>query len=427
MDSFSVTHGASFPVPGAGFHPRARRSIPAGLVAAVLLAAVALVHPGPLAAQDLLLSGPPAGPETTAGDRTCRAAPSWLPTDVRLGASSQALDGRRALLGFSRRTGTPGGERTLLRVVDLVTGRPLVTTDLGGFGRVTDVWASHEGTRAWVAAEKGGRVLTVDSRTGKLLMVWEIGRTSAQSGAVSAEDRYLYVTNREAGTLTLIDRATVGARTVELGRGVESLDVWERGQRTVWVANRIQDELVAVSGRTGRILARMASGGRGPVHLRVRPGTDEIWVAHEESAELVVLDARDHQILDWISLPSAPGKVAFSADGSEAYVSLPTRNRIVLVDPASRELLGIRAPGTMPASLAVAGCLPLAPGACGPYPGEPWIGLNGLPVSWVEDQQIVAGGMCVRRVAPAENREVGTRAPRSAPLPDGSAPGRPPG
>lgn len=351
--------------------------------------------------------------------------PAWLSVDGPVGAATLARDGRRAVVGFTRNPDGAGGGRTALRVVDLVTRRSLVTSELGDYGRVTDVWPSHEGTRVWLAAEKGGRILTVDSRTGKLLMMWEIGRTSAQSGAVSGGDRYLYVTNREAGTLTLIDRTTVGARTVELARGVGSLDVSELGPRTVWVANPLRDELVAVSGRSGEVLARMSSGGRDPVHVRARPGTDEIWVAHSGSAELVIVDGREREVVGRIPLASRPERLAFSDDGSEAYVSLPAGDRVVQVDPESRRVVGPAPAGLAPASLGAAGCglaHLVANGACRDRSIDPWTGSDGLPVGWVSDEEVVTGRLCPdREQTPSAAAEAAVAG--EDPEPDGEAKG----
>jgi DNA-binding beta-propeller fold protein YncE len=312
--------------------------------------------------------------------------------DGRIGATRLSRDGRRALVGFTREARSGPG-RTFLRVVDLAGRRPGLTVDLGAYGDVTDVWPSHEGTRAWVAAEEGGRVLTVDTRTGDLLMIWTIGESSSQAGAVSAGDRHIYVTNREAGTLTIIDRATVGARTVELGRGVSAVDLWERGARTVWLANALRDELVAVSGRSGDVVARLSSGGRGPIQLRVRPGSDEIWVAHEESRDVVLVDARDHRILDRIPLDVRPRDLTFSRDGAEVYVNA-SAGVVVEIDAEARSVTRSVREAAGSADVVLAGCLSDPARSCGGEARDPWTDATGLPRSWLDDQGIVDGRMC---------------------------------
>ncbi len=386
-----------------------RRSARAGrsrrLATATVLAACAVLAVPP-AAVSQERSPPPSrsAPGVTAGaagrsgtggpwGAACEETPGWLQVDGRIGATRLSRDGRRALVGFTRETRSGPG-RTFLRVVDLGDRRAGLTVDLGSYGEVTDIWPSHEGTRAWVAAEEGGRVLTVDTRTGDLLMIWTIGETSSQAGAVSAGDRQIYVTNREAGTLTIIDRATVGARTVELGRGVSAVDLWERGRRTAWLANAVRDELVAVSGRSGDVEARLSSGGRGPIQLRVRPGSDEIWVAHEGSRDVVLVDARDHRILDRIPLDVRPRDLTFSPDGSEAYVE-SAAGGLVRIDAESRSVTRSVRAGTGPAEVVLAGCLsdPERPCAGGEV-RDPWTDASGLPRSWLDDQGIVDGRMC---------------------------------
>lgn len=322
----------------------------------------------------------------------CEERPGWLQVDGRIGDTRLSRDGRRLLVGFTREARSGPG-RTFLRVVDLAGRRARLTVDLGAYGAVTDIWPSHEGTRAWVAAEEGGRVLTVDTRTGDLLMIWTIGESSSQAGAVSAGDRQIYVTNREAGTLTIIDRATVGARTVELGRGVSAVDLWERGRRTVWLANAVRDELVTLSGRSGDVEARLSSGGRGPIQLRVRPGSDEVWVAHEGSRDVVLVDARDHRILDRIPLDVRPRDLTFSPDGAEAYVEASSGG-VVRIDAESRSVTRSVRGATGPAEVVLAGCLSDPGRPCAGGVRDPWTDASGLPRSWVDDQEIVDGRMC---------------------------------
>lgn len=290
------------------------------------------------------------------GDAGCRAEVALLEAAGPGRRLSTDRRGVRAYVAHTRRarpTTTGGGRRGAgpyrgpdgaaagngeVTVVDLRDRRTVDRFHLGATGPISDVWAGHEGGRIWVALERDGRVLTLDSRSGELLMEWTIGRTSPQSGAVSRDDRYLFVTNREAGTLTVIDRVTVAANTVPLDRGAGAVGVGPAGH--AWVADSDNGRLWVVDGESGRVVAELPSGGRTPVDVERRPGEQELWVLDGDGAGLQVYDAENPHQSGAVALPGRPRSVWFSGDGRHAYVSVPDRGLVVAVDAVRRRVEG---------------------------------------------------------------------------------------
>lgn len=295
-----------------------------------------------------------AGGEVSLLDTTCWGVASRFSFAGRVEQVAPARKGARAYVAHSagrpavrpaarRGDGRPtrGAARTgdgdgAVTVVDLRERRAVERFDLGATGPISDLWAGHEGGRIWVALESDGRVLTLDARTGELLMEWTIGTTSPQSGAVSRNDRYLFVTNREAGTLTVIDRVTVAANTVSLGHGAGPVEVGPAGE--AWVGDADGGRLWIVDGRAGRVEAELSSGGQGPVDLERRPGEGEMWVLHGGSGGVQVFDTGRREREASIDLPGRPRALRFSADGRRAVVSVPDRGLLVTLDAAERRV-----------------------------------------------------------------------------------------
>lgn len=327
--------------------------------ALVAAAAWALLpHPAP----SQHASDPGEASVSTDGGAYCEAlasAEAW-PDSVPV-VTELSRDGSRVYVGHAAggRYGTT--VRTRLRVLDHATGGQIRDVDLGSYGRVTDVWTSHEGTRIWVAAESEGRVITVEATTGEVLMMWVVGTDSPQRGTVSADDRHLYVSNRDAGTVTFIDRVTTGAKTVELEPGLSGLSRAPDRRRELWVANREMDRMTVLDARNGAVLSRFGSGGLAPVDVAFHPSGEEVWVVHHWSAELAVFDASTRGLLDVVRLEDRPVALRFSPGGGRAYVGLedggvlsldPETRRVEASAPGSREL-----PGRLAAArAAIAGC-----------------------------------------------------------------------
>lgn len=290
------------------------------------------------------------------------------------------------------RGGEPTGQGAVT-VLDLREGRAVRRFSLGRTGDVTDVWSSDDGGRIWVAAERGGRVLTLDSDTGELLMEWTIGRTSSQEGVASRDGRYLYVTNREAGSLTVIDRVTVAANTVALDRGAGSVTLGPSGR--AWVADRDDDRLWVVDGRAGSVEAEMASGGSRPLQVLRRPGANEVWVLHGGGGGLQVFDTYRRTRTAAVAIPGRPRAMRFSEDGGRILVTVPGRGQVVTVDAEERRVEAVAGVPLRPGSLAWRSC---PDGGCR-SDGATWRkGAVGLPgddwteADWVGDLWCGSGG-----------------------------------
>ena len=364
------------------------------IVPVLALLAIALL-PAALHAQE---SGVVAAADVTSGDvslldTTCWGVAARMSMGGRVHQLSPAPDGARAYVAHSVRPpaatsgreagrgpappsgdGEGAAELGAVTVLDLAGRRTAGRFDLGRTGAITDVWSGHEGSRIWVAAERNGRVLTLEAATGKLLMQWTIGESSPQSGAVSRDDRYLFVTNREAGSLTVIDRVTVAANTVPLDRGVGSVAVGPEGE--AWVADRDGDRLWIVDGRTEEILGEIPSGGSVPVQLQRRPGAEEVWALHAGSGDLQIFDSGRRERVGGVELPGRPRALRFSPDGRRALVTVPDPGLVVTVDAVERRVVDTARVPLKPGALGWFSC---PEGRCGSIASRWRKGGAGLP------------------------------------------------
>ncbi len=375
--------------------PSSRRSAryrPTAAAVSLVVVAAVLFLVSTLPAQE---SGVVAAADTASGevsllDTTCWGVADRLAMGGEVHQLAPGAGGSRAYVAHSVRAGgapaggaasrgpaAPGGSGEevggAVTVLDLAERRTDGRFFLGRTGAITDVWSGHEGSRIWVAAERSGRVLTLEASTGELLMEWTIGTSSPQSGAVSRDDRYLFVTNREAGTLTVIDRVTVAANTVTLDRGAGSVTVGPEGE--AWVADRDDDRMWVVDGRTEEVLDELRTGGSRPIQLERRPGSEELWVLHA-GGDARVFDTGRREATGRVSLPGRPRALRFSADGDRALVTVPEPGLVVSVDAARRRVEDVARVPLRPGALGWFSC---PDGRCGPAASRWRKGRAGLP------------------------------------------------
>lgn len=136
------------------------------------------------------------------------------------------------------------------------------------------------------------------------------------------------VDNRE-GTLPLFEEAPI--HPMEL---VEDA-------RELWVAG-IPGATVSVFGLDEPLRPRLLAEipvGLGPVTLRRRPGSDEVWVVCQSSNAVFIVDARSRRVIDTVRLAAEPSGLVFDPAGETAFVTLSASGRVGRVEAATRRVL----------------------------------------------------------------------------------------
>jgi YVTN family beta-propeller protein len=181
-------------------------------------------------------------------------------------------DGRRALVSceFAGRT----------VVVDLVHERLLRTIPLRPGAMPQDVKLSPDGRTFYVADMMSGGVWLIDAHR---LRVVRFQRTGAGAHGLypSRDSRDLYVSNRAAGTITVLSfRTRRPVRTWRLpGGGSPDMGGVSADGRVLWLSGRYNSEIYAISTRTGRLLHRIPVG-RGPHGMCVWPQPGRYSIGH---------------------------------------------------------------------------------------------------------------------------------------------------
>jgi len=142
-----------------------------------------------------------------------------------------------------------------------------------------DVKLSPDGKVLYVADQDRGGVWEIDPVRFKVISFLPTGK-GAHGLYPSRSARLLYVTNRIAGTISVIDfttRQIVG--TWNLGPSSPDMGGVSADGRTLWLSGRYNSEVYAINTRTGRLRARI-NVGAGPHGLSVWPQPGRYSLGH---------------------------------------------------------------------------------------------------------------------------------------------------
>jgi DNA-binding beta-propeller fold protein YncE len=166
-------------------------------------------------------------------------------------------------------------------VVDVAGQRVVRTISLpdGSSGMPQDVKLSPDGRIYYVADMRAGGVWEIDARRYRVLGFLRTG-AGAHGLYPSRNARLLYVTNRNAGTISLVSfSARRVVATWRISGGSPDMGGVSADGRVLWLTGRYNAEVYAISTRTGELLARIPVG-TGPHGLCVWPQPGRYSLGH---------------------------------------------------------------------------------------------------------------------------------------------------
>jgi YVTN family beta-propeller protein len=164
--------------------------------------------------------------------------------------------------------------------MDVSTHKLLATLKLPGHAMPQDVRLDPNGDIFYVADMAGNGVFEIDGDALKAIGFIATGR-GAHGLCVSRDSKWLYVSNRDEGTVALVDvrtRTLVRKWTVPGGGSPDMGGVSADG-RVLWLSGRYHAEVYAFDTTDGHLLARIPVG-KGPHGLCVYPQPGRYSLGH---------------------------------------------------------------------------------------------------------------------------------------------------
>jgi DNA-binding beta-propeller fold protein YncE len=165
--------------------------------------------------------------------------------------------------------------------VDVARERVVRTISLpaGPMSMPQDVKLSPDGRLFYVADMRNGGVWEIDASSFRVVRFMRTG-AGAHGLYPSRDSRFLYVSNRGAGTVSVVDFATRHiAHTWRIPGGSPDMGGVSADGRVLWLSGRYNGEVYAISTSDGQLLARIPVGA-GPHGLCVWPQPGRYSLGH---------------------------------------------------------------------------------------------------------------------------------------------------
>lgn len=268
-----------------------------------------------------------------------------IPTGIGPHEAIASRDGRRLYVA-DYGTATPGNTLT---VIDVPSGEVVDKIDLGEHRRPHGIVTGPDGS-IWVTTEDSRSVLEISADDHSIQRVFETDEDITHMLVLTADGKRAFTANIGSGTVSVIDTESGKVETVTTGRGAEGIDITPDGKE-VWVAHRQDDNVVVLDAETLKSLATVDTG-RFPIRVKVTPDGTRVLVTCAMSNEMVVFDRVKREEIGRVQLDAVPIGIQITPDGRRAFVANTQADKVTVVDLENLEIAGSFSPGNEPDGMA---------------------------------------------------------------------------
>lgn len=203
-------------------------------------------------------------------------------------------------------------------------------------------WArSADQKRLYVSTPRAGKIVVVDAEAFKVVKQIAVGVEPVRT-ALQPDGRYLWIgqdarADAESG-VTVIDTETdqVVAR-VPTGRGHHEI-AFSADSRRVYVSNRDAGTVSVIDAAT-RVLLRTLDTGALPISLAYSSAARALFVADGKDGTVSVYDEASLERRARIALAPGLGPLRFAPDGRHALIVNPAAEKVYVIDSAANEVV----------------------------------------------------------------------------------------
>ena len=169
-----------------------------------------------------------------------------------------------------------------LLLVDMTNGQEKVLNTMHVGGMPQDVKLSPDGTVFYVADMNKGGLHVIDAQKFTELEFLPTGK-GAHGLYVSRDAKYLYVSNRDEGSVSLVDLATRKVKDTWVfngGKGSPDMGGVSADGKILWLSGRYDNEMYAIDTTTGKLVVPPIKTGKEPHGACVWPQPGRYSTGH---------------------------------------------------------------------------------------------------------------------------------------------------
>jgi YVTN family beta-propeller protein len=282
---------------------------------------------------------------TASGEHVSDVAVGTHPHEIALSA-----DGRYAYItdNGTMRIEQAGTGGNTVSVVDLLERKKVAAISLGEFRRPHGIDLDHKTGLLAVSTELPDRVIVIDTKDRRILRTLETRGKTSHMVKWGPDSRRVFVSNSNSADVSVVDTQTGDVKLIPTAKRPEGSALSPDG-RLLYVVNREAARLTLIDTARQAAVGEIRTG-KGPVRIAVTPDGRQLVYALMHDKKIGFADPARRKVLGQVALGGAPVSLTLSVDGKLAYASAQDDDTVYVVSVAERRVVSKfkTAPGAGP-------------------------------------------------------------------------------
>jgi len=222
-------------------------------------------------------------------------------------------------------------------VVDLAARAKTGEVSLGRFRRPHGIALDRRTGLVFVSTELPDQLLILDPRQDLVLRSLATSGLTSHMVALGSGSRWAFVSNSGSNNVAAVDVATGEVKLIPTGARPEG-SAMSADRRLLYVANREAAKISIIDTGTRAVVGEIRTG-RGPVRLALTPDGKRLVYAcmHDHTVEIV--DLADRKVVGKVRLGGPPVSLSISPDGRHAYSSVQELDTVYVISLAGQKVV----------------------------------------------------------------------------------------
>lgn len=232
----------------------------------------------------------------------------------------------------------PGEGGNSVSIVDVAGRRVIGRIDLGKYHRPHGLDLDPKTGRLAVTTEKPDRLLLIDTQIRSVVKTYDTKGTTSHMVKFGPGGTWAYVSNSGSATVAAINIDSGETRLIQTGQRPEG-SVLSVDGKELYVCNREASAISVIDTTKNQAIANITTG-KGPVRIAITPDGKQLVYALMHDRRVGFADPRARQETAYVLLPGEPVSCNLSPDGRFALVSVEKEDRVYVISVADKKIVG---------------------------------------------------------------------------------------
>ncbi len=224
-----------------------------------------------------------------------------------------------------------------LSVIDVVERRKYADINLGEYRRPHGIDVDPATGRIVVTTELPDQLLVIDPEKRSVLKHFATRGNTSHMVTLGPGGRFAYVSNSGSSNVSAIDLNSGEVKLIPTGNRPEG-SVLSKDGRELYVCNREAASITVIDTTRQSAIANIPTG-KGPVRIALTPDGKTLVYALMHDKKIAFADPRARKQTDYLILPNEPISLKLTPDGTQALASAEEADMVYVISIEKKRIL----------------------------------------------------------------------------------------